>query len=49
MFQENGPKKQDGVVILISNIKIQSKVIKKIRKDNAYSTKENSTKMNSQF
>jgi hypothetical protein len=47
IFQANGPKKQTGVAILISNkIYFQSKVIKD-RKDSSYSSKEISTKMNS--
>jgi hypothetical protein len=37
-FQENGPKKQAGVAIVILNkIDFQTKVIKKIRKDTSYS------------
>ena len=42
IFQANGPKKQAGVVILISNkINFQPKVIKKkIRKDTSYWSKE---------
>ena len=48
-FQTNGPKKQAGVAILILNtIDFQQKVIKK-DKDTSYSSKEKSTKMNSQF
>ena len=50
IFQANGPKKQAGVAILILNkIDFQPKVIKTIRKDTLYSSKEKSTKMNSQF
>ena len=46
----NDPKKQAGVAILISNkIDFPPKVIKKIRKDTLYSSKEKSTKVNSQF
>jgi hypothetical protein len=50
-FKANGPKKQAGVAILILNkIDFQPKVIKQIRKDTSYSSKEKkSTKMNSQF
>jgi hypothetical protein len=49
IFQANGPKKQAGVAILISNkINFQPKVIKK-DKDTSYWSKEKSTKMNSQF
>ena len=44
IFQSNGPKKQAGVAILISNkIDFQPEVIKKkkkIRKDTSYSSKE---------
>jgi hypothetical protein len=50
ILQANGPKKQTGVAILISNkIDFQPKVIKKIRRGNSYSSKGKSTKMNSQF
>jgi exonuclease III len=50
IFQANGPKKQAGVAILILNkINFQPKLIKKIRKDTLYRSKEKSTKMNSQF
>jgi hypothetical protein len=46
IFQENGPKKQAGVAIQISNkIDFQPKVIK----NTSYSSKEKSTKKNSQF
>ena len=46
----NGPKKQAGVAILISNkIDFQTKLSKRIRKDTSYSSKEKSTNMNSQF
>ena len=49
-FQANGLKKQARVAILILNkVDFQPKVIKKIRKDTSYSSKEKSTKMNSQF
>ena len=48
-FQANGQKKQAGVAILISNKSIfNKKSSKKIRKDTSYSSKEKSTKMNSQ-
>jgi hypothetical protein len=48
-FQANGPKKQAGVAILITNkIDFKPKVIKKkIRKDTSYWSKY--TKMNSEF
>jgi exonuclease III len=50
IFQANGSKKLAGVAILISNkIDFHPKVIKKIRKYTSYSSKEKSTKMNSQF
>ena len=49
IFQANGVKKQAGVAILILNkINFQAKVIKKIRKDTSYWSKEKSNK-NSQF
>jgi hypothetical protein len=49
-FQAHGPKKQAGVAILISDkIDFQLKIIKKVRKDTSYSSKEKSTKKNSQF
>ena len=42
------PRKKAGVAILIMNeIDFQPKVIKKIRKDTSYWSKEKSTKMNS--
>ena len=45
IFQANGPKKQAGVAILISNkINFQPKVIKKIRKDTSYCSKKNLTR-----
>jgi hypothetical protein len=41
IFQANGPKKQDEVAILILNkFDVQPKVIKKIRKDASYTSKE---------
>jgi hypothetical protein len=50
IFQANGPKKQAGVAILISNkIDFQPKVIKKGKEGTSYSLKVNSTKMSSQF
>ena len=40
IFQANGPKKQAGVAILISNkIDFQPKVIKKTRRGTSYSSK----------
>jgi hypothetical protein len=50
IFQSNGPKIQGGVAIQILNkINFQAKVIKRIRKDTSYSSKEKPTKKNSQF
>ena len=50
IFQANGPKKQAGVAILISNkIDLQTKVIKKDKEGNFILIKVKSTKMNSQF
>ena len=50
IFQANGPKKQAGIAILILNeFNFQPKVIKKVRKDKSYWSKEKPTKMNSQF
>ena len=50
IFQANGPKKQAGITILISNkIDFQPKLPKKVRKDTSYSSKIKSIKMNSQF
>jgi hypothetical protein len=50
VFPGKGPKKQAGVAILILNKNdFEPKVTKKIRKDISYSSKEKSTKMNSQF
>ena len=49
-FQANGPKKQDGVTVLIwSKIDFQPKAIKKTRRGTPYSSKVKSSKMNSQF
>ena len=49
-FQENGPKKQAEVAILVLNkINIQPKLSKKIRKNTSYMSKEKSAKRNSQF
>jgi hypothetical protein len=49
-FQANGPKRKAGVAIIILNKTIfQPKVIKNIRKGTSYSSKEKSTKKNSQF
>jgi len=48
-FQANDLKKQAAAAILTSNkIDFQPKVIKKYQEDNSYSSKEKSTKMNSQ-
>jgi hypothetical protein len=42
ILQANGPKKQAGVAILISNnTGFQHRLSKKIRKDTSYSSKEN--------
>jgi hypothetical protein len=50
VFQENGPKKQAGVNIVILNIvMIQPKVIKKDKEERFILIKEKSTKKNSQF
>jgi exonuclease III len=50
IFQANGPKKQAGVAILISNkINFQPKVIKKDRRGTSSSKKVKSSNMNSQF
>jgi hypothetical protein len=50
ILQANGPKKQAGVAILISNkINCKPKLSKKIRRDTSYSSKIKFTKMNSQF
>jgi hypothetical protein len=51
IFQANCPKKQAAVTMLISNeIDFhQQKLSRKIRKDTSYSSKEKSTKMDSQF
>jgi exonuclease III len=52
ILQANGPKKQAGVAILISNgMNFQPKVIIYIYiwKDTSYWSNEKSTKMNSQF
>ena len=50
IFLANGPKKQAGVVILISNkIDFQHKVIKKDKEGHFILIKGKSTKMNSQF
>jgi hypothetical protein len=49
-FQANGPKKQAEIDILIpKKIDLQTKVIKKIRMDSSYPSKEKSTKINSLF
>ena len=49
-FQANGPKKQAGVTILISNkIDFQPKVIKKDKEEHFILVKGKSTKKNSQF
>jgi len=49
-YQANGPKKQAGVAILVSNkIDFQTKLSKKMGKDTIYEPKEKSTKRNSQF
>ena len=49
IFQANGPKKQAGVVILISNkVDFQPKVIIQDKEEHSsYSSKEKSTKINS--
>jgi hypothetical protein len=50
IFQENGPKKKAGVVILISNkIYFQPKVIKEDKKGHSILVKGKITKMNSHF
>ena len=50
IFQANGPKKQAGVAILVSDkIFIQPKVVKKDKEGHLILVKEKSTKMNSQF
>jgi hypothetical protein len=50
ILQANGPKKQAGTAILISNKNnFQPKIIKKNKKYTSFSSKEKSTKMNSQF
>jgi hypothetical protein len=50
IFQGNGPKKEAGVVILISNkINSQLKGIKKDKERHLILVKEKFTKMNSQF
>jgi hypothetical protein len=50
IFQDNGPMKQAGIAILISNkIDFQPKVIKRDKEGTLYSSKIKSTKMNSQF
>ena len=50
VFQANGPKKQVGVVILISNtINFQTKVIKKHKKGHLILIKGKFSKMNSQI
>jgi hypothetical protein len=50
IFQTNGPKKQAGVAILISNkINFQPEVIQKLMKDTSYWSKEKSIKKNSQY
>ena len=51
IFQANGPKKQAGLAILISNkINFQPKVIKKDKEGHLILIKgKKSTKMNSQF
>jgi hypothetical protein len=49
-FQANDPKKKARVDILISNkIRFSTKSYQKIKKYTSYSSKEKSTKMNSQF
>jgi hypothetical protein len=50
IFHENGPKKQTGVAILLSNkIDFQPKVIKKDNERHFILVKEKSTMINSQF
>jgi exonuclease III len=50
IFQANGPKKQAGVAILITNkINFQPKVIQKDKEGHFILIKEKSTKMTSQF
>jgi hypothetical protein len=50
ILQANGPKKQAGVAILISNkINFQPKVIKKDKEGHFILIKGKSTKKNSQF
>ena len=50
ILQANGPKKQAGVAILISNkFDFNLKLSKKIRRDTLYSSRVKFTKMNSQF
>jgi hypothetical protein len=50
IFQENGPKKELGVAILILNkIGFQPKVIKKDKEGHFILVKGNFTKKNSQF
>jgi hypothetical protein len=50
IFQANGPKKGAEVAILIlDKINFNQKSSKKIRKDTSYSSREKSTKKNSQF
>ena len=50
IFQANGNKKQAGVAIPTSNkINFNQKLSNKITKDTSYSSKEKSTKKNSQF
>ena len=50
IFQSNGPKKQAGIAVPISNkIDFQTKVIKKDERDTSYASKVKSTKMNSKF
>jgi hypothetical protein len=50
IFQANGPKKQTGVTILISNKLIfNQKLSQRVGKDTLYSSKQESTKKDSQF